>query len=52
VKINTGSIINSEVIVEEGLSPGDLLITVGSHTITEGTRVKTLRKFEGGSKSR
>ncbi|MCK5185552.1 MAG: efflux RND transporter periplasmic adaptor subunit [Deltaproteobacteria bacterium] len=52
VKINTGSIINSEVIVEEGLSPGDLLITVGSHTITEGTRVKPLRKFEGGSKSR
>ncbi|MBE9541119.1 MAG: efflux RND transporter periplasmic adaptor subunit [Proteobacteria bacterium] len=52
VKINTGSIINSEVIVEEGLSPGDLLITVGSHTITEGARVKPLRKFEGGSKSR
>ena len=52
VKINTGPIINSEVIVEEGLSPGDLLITVGSHTITEGARVKSLRKLEGDVKSR
>jgi len=39
VKINTGSIIDSQVIVKNGLSPGDLLITVGSHTISEGTKV-------------
>ena len=40
VKINPGTIIDSKVILKEGLSPGDLLITVGFHTITEGTKVK------------
>lgn len=52
VEINTGSIINSEVIVEEGLSPGDLLITVGSHTISEGTKVNPVRKLKQDVKSR
>jgi len=40
VKINPGSIIDSQVIVRDGLSPGDLVITVGSHAISEGTKVK------------
>jgi len=40
VKINPGSIIDSQVIVRDGLSPGDLVITVGSHAIAEGTKVK------------
>lgn len=40
VKINPGSIIDSQVIVRDGLSPGDLLITVGAHAISEGTKVK------------
>jgi RND family efflux transporter MFP subunit len=31
--------IDSQIIVKEGLSPGDLLITVGSQTITDGERV-------------
>ena len=31
--------IDSHTIVEEGLSPGDLLITVGAQTITEGEKV-------------
>jgi RND family efflux transporter MFP subunit len=52
VKITPGSIINSEVIVEEGLSPGDLLITVGSHTISEGTKVNPVRKIKRDVKSR
>jgi RND family efflux transporter MFP subunit len=40
VKINQGAIIDSQVIVKYGLSPGDLLVTVGAHTISEGTKVK------------
>ncbi len=40
VDINPDSIVDSQVIIRDGLSPGDLLITVGSHTISEGTRVK------------
>ena len=31
--------IDSHTIVEEGLSPGDLLITVGAQTIAEGEKV-------------
>ncbi len=31
--------IDSHTIVDEGLSPGDLLITVGAQTITEGEKV-------------
>jgi len=44
VKITPGSIIDSEIIVEEGLSPGDLLITVGSHAVSEGTKVNPVKK--------
>ena len=51
-KINPGPIINSEVIVEEGLSPGDLLITVGSHTVSEGTKVNPVRKINRDVESR
>ena len=51
-KINTGPIINSEVIVEEGLSPGDLMITVGSHTVSEGTKVNHVRKLKRDVQSR
>jgi RND family efflux transporter MFP subunit len=40
VDINPDSIVDSQVILGDGLSPGDLLITVGSHAISEGTRVK------------
>jgi RND family efflux transporter MFP subunit len=38
-KITIDTTIDSQVIVEDGLSPGDFLITVGSRTISEGTRV-------------
>jgi len=39
VKINTGPIIYSKVIVKNGLSAGDLLVTIGSHAISDGTKV-------------
>jgi len=38
-KITIDTTIDSQVIVEDGLSPGDFLITVGSRTISEGTKV-------------
>ena len=46
VNITPGSIIDSKIIVEEGLSPGDLLITVGSHAVSEGTKVNPVKKRE------
>ena len=44
VNITPGSIINSEVIIEDGLSPGDQLITVGSHAVSEGTKVNPVKR--------
>lgn len=38
-KITIGTTIDSQVIVKGGLSPGDLLITVGSRIISEGTKI-------------
>lgn len=52
VKITPGSIIDSKIIVEEGLSPGDRLITVGSHAVSEGTKVNPVKKLERDVKSR
>jgi len=40
VKINPGPVIDSQVIVKNGLLSGDLIVTVGSHAILEGTKVK------------
>jgi RND family efflux transporter MFP subunit len=38
-KITIDTTIDSQVIVKDGLSPGDFLITVGSRTISEGMKV-------------
>jgi RND family efflux transporter MFP subunit len=40
VKITTGSTIDSQVIVKDGLSAGDLLVTIGFNTIAEKIKVK------------
>lgn len=45
VAITPGPIINSEVIVEEGLSPGDRMITVGSQAVSDGTPVNPVNKL-------
>jgi RND family efflux transporter MFP subunit len=39
VTITPGRSIASQIIVKEGLSPGDLLVTVGSQTIADGEMV-------------
>jgi len=39
VTITPDRSIDSQIIVKEGLSPGDLLVTVGSQTIADGERV-------------
>ena len=38
-KITIATTIDSQVIVKDGLSPGDFLITVGSRSISEGMKV-------------
>ena len=38
-KITIATTIDSQVIVKDGLSPGDFLITVGSRAISDGTKV-------------
>jgi membrane fusion protein (multidrug efflux system) len=40
VKVTTGFTIDSQVIVKDGLSSGDLLVTVGFNTISEGIKVR------------
>lgn len=46
VNITPGATINSEVIVKDGLSPGDRMITIGSLAISEGTRVNPIDPSE------
>lgn len=45
VKITIAATIDSQVIVIDGLSPGDFLITVGSRSILEGTKVTIKNKL-------
>ena len=40
VKITTGFTTDSQIIVAEGLSAGDLLVTVGFNAISEGVKVR------------
>ena len=47
----TGDILNEGVVIESGLSSGDIVITVGQNKVCEGTNVKSERLRVGDHRS-
>ncbi|HET9023167.1 MAG TPA: efflux RND transporter periplasmic adaptor subunit [Burkholderiaceae bacterium] len=41
-RVSVGNVAGNEVVVSEGLKPGDIVVTAGAHQLKEGQRVKLL----------
>jgi hypothetical protein len=48
-RVAVGNVAGNDIVIADGLAPGDIVVTAGAHQLQDGQKVKLLTEVESAS---